>query len=365
MAQSAYERGLEHQNDFQHMKIESRILKNYLEKHEQQNQKEEKFKNGNKLERKDKKERRQAEAMTERAQWLEWRQEAKEAEDDNREDQDSEEEKEEEKQSQPGGGLLWDQNLRGGVLTPQEPTEEIPEKEDLPPDLGQEEGELNSFCLNCAHSPCICLLLKLDLKLKLLRKEEQAKEDWQMKKEERAVAVENQEDLPQKTKVRLVPLKEVVKNQSAITPCGTVKTNLIETKLNIEPEDPLEADLKPKLEKPQYPQLHPIPASSNRRLETPATLTTNPTTPTNQLEHLSHRNRGGGQPQSGTIKAKRRKKYFRTEMRGGANPKQKQSRTNQHKDRTPFAHNCRTNQQQTRNQQQQHLCTNQQRGGGN
>ena len=226
--------------------------------------------------------------------------------------------------------------------------------------------------LSCAHSPCICLLLKLDLKIKLLRKEEQVKEDWQMKKEERAVAVENQEqqeDLPQKTKVRLVPLKEIVKNQSAITPCGTVKTNLIETKLNIEPEDPLEADLKPKLEKPQYPQLHPIPASSNRRLETPATLTTNPTTPTNQLEHLSHRNRGGGQPQSGTIKAKRRKKYFRTELRrGGCKPKPETVKNKPTQRQNPFCTHLqrgggRTNQQQTRNQQQQHLCTNQQRGG--
>ena len=35
--------------------------------------------------------------------------------------------------------------------------------------------------------------IKLDLKIKLLRKEEQVKEDWQMKKEGRAVAVGNQE----------------------------------------------------------------------------------------------------------------------------------------------------------------------------
>ena len=47
------------------------------------------------------------------------------------------------------------------------------EVEEDPEDQGPPEtflGSIEEFCLNCTMTPCICMLLKLELRLKLLRK---------------------------------------------------------------------------------------------------------------------------------------------------------------------------------------------------
>ena len=54
------------------------------------------------------------------------------------------------------------------VPTFKKPTEEA-DIEDEPPDLGFKYP--GSFCLHCASTPCLCMLLKMEMKLKYLEKE--------------------------------------------------------------------------------------------------------------------------------------------------------------------------------------------------
>ena len=48
--------------------------------------------------------------------------------------------------------------------------------------------EFSGFCTNCAMTPCVCMMVKLEAKLAILRKEKEEKttpkENWQPKEED-------------------------------------------------------------------------------------------------------------------------------------------------------------------------------------
>ena len=62
---------------------------------------------------------------------------------------------------------------RVGDVFPPDSVENTGDEELSPPDLSEED-----FCLDCVHRPCLCTLLRLEMKIKVLREEKnEVKED--------------------------------------------------------------------------------------------------------------------------------------------------------------------------------------------